>query len=205
MGGEVHDVHVCSAHLRALACLVFVHSPPAPNDMHPGVSESVSSPQQPWLADLYRTHFTSLVRAVALMGAPDPEDVVAEAMMRVLANQHRIREPEAVAGYLRRTTINLASNRMRSRRSEQAALARLGSPAETTELTNEPADTATALAILALPMRSRQVLVLRYWLDLPDSEIADLLGIRPATVRSHLTAARAALRQTLTQDRNTHE
>lgn len=149
------------------------------------------SPQQPWLENLYRTHFTSLARAVALMGAPDPEDVVAEAMMRVLANHRRIREPEAVAGYLRRTAINLASNRMRSRRSEQAALARLGSHAETSELANEPADTAIALAILTLPVRSRQVLVLRYWLDLPDSEIADLLGIRPATVRTHLTAARA--------------
>lgn len=149
---------------------------------------------------LYRVHFTSLVRAVALMGVADPEDVVVEAFIRLLETYDRIREPKAAAGYLRRTVINLASNRLRSHRVEQAALTRFVTPTSQDPML---ADNSTALTILELPLRARQVLVLRYWLDLPDDEIAHYLSIRTATVRTHLSAARAKLRQQLSASEDT--
>lgn len=156
-------------------------------------------PQQDTFAGLYREHFIPLVRAVALMGVGDPEDIVAEAMIRVFAGFDRIRDPKAAGAYLRRTTINLANNRLRSRRAERAAIARLAIPLDQQAVIPVP-DTSTRRAILGLPLRARQVLVLRYWLDLPDSEIAELLNISAATVRTHLSAARAALRQQLSAE-----
>jgi RNA polymerase sigma factor (sigma-70 family) len=52
-------------------------------------------------------------------------------------------------------------------------------------------------ALAALPERQRAVLVLRYYLDLPDGEIASALGCREGTVRSLATRAFAALRPVL--------
>ena len=51
-----------------------------------------------------------------------------------------------------------------------------------------------------LPRKQRAVLVLRYYEDLPDAEIADLLGVAASTVRSNATRALATLREHLTAE-----
>ena len=54
-------------------------------------------------------------------------------------------------------------------------------------------------AVLALPPRQRAVLVLRYYEDLSEQQIADVLGCRPGTVKSQASAALATLRTRLDQ------
>jgi RNA polymerase sigma factor (sigma-70 family) len=72
-----------------------------------------------------------------------------------------------------------------------------GDPPET--LVEGPADlvnerTALLAALRQLPPRQREVIVLRYWADLTDTQIADALGCSPGTVRSQLSRALAKLR-----------
>lgn len=55
-------------------------------------------------------------------------------------------------------------------------------------------------ALQALPRRQRAVLVLRYYADLPDAEIADLLGCSPGTVKTHAHRGLRALRENLKED-----
>jgi RNA polymerase sigma factor (sigma-70 family) len=50
-----------------------------------------------------------------------------------------------------------------------------------------------AAAIADLPRRQRECVVFRYWLDLPEREIADALGIAPGSVKSHLHRGLAVL------------
>ena len=52
-------------------------------------------------------------------------------------------------------------------------------------------------ALAALPARRREAIVLRYWLDLPEREIAAVMGVSPGTVKSHLSRGLAALAWTL--------
>jgi RNA polymerase sigma factor (sigma-70 family) len=50
-------------------------------------------------------------------------------------------------------------------------------------------------AVMALPRRQREVVVLRYYLDLSEEQIAKLLGIRRGSVKSHASRAVATLRE----------
>jgi RNA polymerase sigma factor (sigma-70 family) len=98
------------------------------------------------------------------------------------------------AAYLRKTVVNLTRSRQRHLR-----VARRFSPDV------PPVESAEVLAVLSddrrrvvralsrLSTRQRQVLVLRYWMDLPEREIADTLDIRPGTVKSTASQALAAL------------
>lgn len=63
------------------------------------------------------------------------------------------------------------------------------------EASAEAVDLRAALAVL--PIQQRIVLVLRYWQDLTETEIADLLGCRPGTVKSRLSRGTAQLRNQL--------
>ena len=92
--------------------------------------------------------------------------------------------------------INASNRRFRKRR----MAGQPGDPAETAvdgpaDLAGEPAALLTALR--QLPARQRAVIVLRYWEDLTDAQIAAALGCSPGTVRSQLPRALAALRVTL--------
>jgi RNA polymerase sigma-70 factor (sigma-E family) len=141
-----------------------------------------------------------LLRTGYLMtgNAGDAEDLVQETLLRVARQWNRVRSMDHPAAYARRILINLVL-RGASRRSRQRA------ELWPQEGGVEPADESTARALrqvedlaefrwalAQLPARQRAVLVLRYWADLPVSEVADILGCSEATVTS--TASRAAAR-----------
>lgn len=99
--------------------------------------------------------------------------------------------------YLRKTIVNLVRSRHRSRAREAARLdrhARLVAPMSATDDV-EPVAGPLWDAMSSLPDRQRAALVLRYWLDLSDSDIATTLGCRPSTVRSLLARGVETLRQ----------
>jgi len=130
--------------------------------------------------------------------AADSEDLVQETFLRVARRWNQVRSMDHPTAYARRILINLAINGA-GRRSRQKA--ELG-PADT-RAEEADRDAARALrevddlaefrwALGQLPARQRAVLVLRYWADLPVTEVADILSCSSGTVTS--TASRAASR-----------
>ena len=131
------------------------------------------------LADLYLIHApraTSL--AYLLTGDPDlARDLAQDAFMRVAGRFRHLRSPDAFGSYLRRTVVNLAKNHFRRARLERAYIASAGG------LRTEPDDLETVerrdalwRLLAALPFRQRAALVLRYYEDLSEAEVADAMG-----------------------------
>ncbi|HEY6566754.1 MAG TPA: SigE family RNA polymerase sigma factor [Actinomycetota bacterium] len=124
------------------------------------------------------------------------EDLVQDAFLRFVGRLHHLRDPEAFDAYLRRTIVNLSKDTFRRRALERSYLER-----QTAELREGNTDRDVAMyesmrsALLSLPQRQRTAIVLRYYEDLHESEIADLLRCRPATVRSLVARGLEALRR----------
>jgi RNA polymerase sigma factor (sigma-70 family) len=152
--------------------------------------------------ELFSNQFPGLVRLAALLGADDPEDTAQEAFVRLHRRRSLLRDQNAAQAYLRRTVVNLANSHLRHLRvvrrhapSLSAGLADVDS-AENTAVLND-AQRRLANALVRLPERQRKVVVLRYWLDLPLVEIANLLQMRTGTVKSTLHRAQQTLRTNL--------
>lgn len=146
-------------------------------------------------ADLAQALAPSLLRlAVMLTGtAYDAEDLLQATFTRSIRHGERIARMAAPAAYLRRIMLNehLSRGRARTRRVRTTELVDVALPDATPDI-DERDETWRLLA--TLPDKQRAVLVLRYYEDLPDAEIADLLGCPAATVRSHAARGLAALR-----------
>jgi RNA polymerase sigma-70 factor (sigma-E family) len=149
--------------------------------------------------ELYRAHGLSLERvALLLMGdQATAEDVVQEAFLGLYRSWQRGREPDDVLAYLRTTVLNAARTALR-RRARQQAMMRATQPrppvwsAEAEVMADEDGRAVLA-AVARLPRRQREVLALRYLLDLSEKEIAAMLGISRGTVASATSRGLAAL------------
>lgn len=125
------------------------------------------------------------------------EDLVQEAFVRFVGHLRFLRDPDAFEPYLRRTIMNLSKNHFRRRAIERAYLEREGQRIEDVSTGPDVATSDTLRsALLGLPLRQRTAIVLRYYEDLPDATIAELLGCRQATVRSLGARGLEALRTT---------
>lgn len=138
---------------------------------------------------LYRSAF------LLVGNAPDAEDLVQATMVRVIASWDRIRRRDVPEVYARRVMVNLAASRWRRLRS-YASLTRLTPP---TGDEPDPSDAAVVrdamwAAIQSLPVKMRAVVVLRYYEDLSEREIAAVLGCSAGTVKSQSSKALARLR-----------
>jgi RNA polymerase sigma-70 factor (sigma-E family) len=129
------------------------------------------------------------------------EDIVQEVLARAQSRWARISAADVPEAYVKRMIINELASWRRRRTSRVVPMSLSGLDAVGTP----QADPATAVderdamirRIAALPVRQRIVVALRYYEGLSDPEIADQLGCRPATVRSHAARALATLRKTL--------
>lgn len=148
-------------------------------------------------------HADGLIRAAYLMVGDrgDAEDIVQECMLRLARKWPRVRAMEHPGAYARRVMVSLVldGGQRRSRRTLELGTAApdVGANAggETTTSIDERADLIRALG--ALPARPRAVLVLRYFSDLPEAEVAAVLGCSVGTVKSSASRALERLRQTL--------
>ena len=150
---------------------------------------------------LYLAHYHALVRLAALLldDAGTAEEVVQDAYVRMHSSWRRIRDPQAAAGYLRTTVVNLARSRLRHRqvvRRHAPAPMPDAPSAEQGALDRLEHDRVVA-ALRRLPERQRECLVLRYYADLSEAEIAAAMGISPGAVKSHAFRGMAALRVAL--------
>ena len=134
----------------------------------------------------------------------DAEDLVQETFLRVARRWNRVRSMDHPAAYARRILINLVlimlaagpgSRRNWGRRSAGIDAADQSAARALREV-DDLAEFRWALA--QLPAQQRAVLVLRYWVDLPVAEVADILGCSAGTVTSTASRAAARLAQALT-------
>ena len=141
-------------------------------------------------SEFYRSEYPGLARLAWLLshGSIDFEDVVQNAFASVHDRYDTLVNP---AAYTRVAVVNGCRQAYR-RRQRETARTRAAAP-EWTEA--PPTDVDVLRAVACLPYDQRAVLALRYWADVPDGEIAVLLGIRPATVRTRLHRAMATLRK----------
>jgi DNA-directed RNA polymerase specialized sigma24 family protein len=143
-------------------------------------------------ATLYRAEQPGLVRLATLLVRDQAvaEELVQEAFVRLHPKVATVERPGA---YLRTIVVNLC--RGHGRRLGTAAAHR-PEPVAATAAPGLPADLSPVwLALGGLPDRQRHALVLRFYLDLPDDEIAQLLDARPGTVRSLISRGLAALKE----------
>jgi len=145
------------------------------------------------LEDLYRQHRMRLVR-LALLLVDEPataEDVVQEAFTGLHRNWSNLRDAQAAVGYLRTAVVNGSRSVLRRRKTARdytpPHVANARSAESLAMLTAE--HQAVVAALSQLPPRQREVLVLRYYGDLSEAEIAEATGISKGTVKS--TASRA--------------
>ena len=153
------------------------------------------------LTSLYTEHYRSLVRLAATL-LDDPslsEEVVQDAYVKMHGAWKRIREPEAAIGYLRTTVLNLARSRMRRRLVVRKHAPKPMPDAPSAETgAMESIEHDRVLSVLhALPARQKEVLVLRYYNDLSETQIADTLGISKGSVKTHASRGISALRAQL--------
>ncbi|MBO0876695.1 MAG: SigE family RNA polymerase sigma factor [Pseudonocardia sp.] len=153
------------------------------------------------VAALFAEHRTPMVRLAALLGADDPEDIVAEAFYQLFRRWRRLRDPESAVSYLRSVVCNLTRMRLRHLLVARRHLAQgAADPTTVSQAAGEglPEDQRVVLdALKTLPARQREALVLRYWLDLREADIADAMGISPGAVKSHTSRGMAALTRVL--------
>lgn len=152
------------------------------------------------LTVLYTAHHRSLVRIAGLLlddvGAA--EEVVQDAYVGMYRRWYRLRDPDKAVAYLRQSTVNGARSALRRRGRARRALPRLlptgGAPDVATQVASRRAVTE---ALARLPERQREVLVLRYYADWSEAQIADALGISRGAVKTHASRGLAALRPSL--------
>jgi RNA polymerase sigma-70 factor (sigma-E family) len=149
--------------------------------------------------ELFRVAYRAAYRVTG--DAAAAEDAASEALVRAGLRWRRIRD--RALPWVVRVATNLAIDQARRRAREHPA-GRAGD-AEGTDAAEGPGDGIEAVqasvdlhrALKALPKRQREVVVLRYFGDLSEREIADELGLAPGSVKSHASRGLAALRARL--------
>ena len=154
--------------------------------------------------DLFRAHAVTLVRAAMLLlgDQSSAEDVVQDAFFGLYRNLPKLRERSKALPYLRASVINGSRSVLRTRKRAVLRGVQHEPPvwsAESAAMVGEDRKALLA-AVARLPRRAREVLALRYYLDLPDHEIAAALGISRATVSSTASRALAALGRELQEE-----
>ena len=134
---------------------------------------------------LYRT-------ALAILGSPaEAEDAVQDTFLRWLEKCPNFNDAEHEKAWLLRVTVNGCKSRLRQQKRRPTVELLDIYPAQSAE------EKGAFEAVMALPEKERAVVHLFYYEGYSTEEIAGLTGQRPGTVRSHLSRARARLRELL--------
>jgi RNA polymerase sigma-70 factor (sigma-E family) len=157
---------------------------------------------------LYQAHGVGLIRlAVVMLGdRPAAEDVVQEAFCGLYRRWDQLADPQNALRYVRSSVLNGCRSVLRNRgRLRSGPRSQPGQPdtvesAESAALVGEEHRAALA-ALRRLPDRQREALVLRFYLDLSEAEIAQSMGISQGTVKSTVSRALAALGRLLGEGR----
>ncbi len=150
------------------------------------------------LTETYQAHYRSLLGLAALLldDTASCEDVVQEAFIRVHSARNRVRDRDKTLAYLRQTVVNLSRSALRRRILGLKLLSKpmpdMASAEEGAYDQLERDDLIKAMR--GLQRRQREVLVLRYFADMTESQVAETLGVSLGSVKAYGSRGIAALR-----------
>ncbi|WP_435848854.1 SigE family RNA polymerase sigma factor [Streptomyces lavendulae] len=150
------------------------------------------------LTETYQAHYRSLLGLAALLldDTASCEDVVQEAFIRVHSARNRVRDRDKTLAYLRQTVVNLSRSALRRRILGLKLLSKpmpdMASAEEGAYDQLERDDLIKAMR--GLQRRQREVLVLRYFADMTEVQVAETLGISLGSVKAYGSRGIAALR-----------
>jgi RNA polymerase sigma-70 factor (sigma-E family) len=150
---------------------------------------------------LYGTYYRSLVRLAALLvrDVATAEEVVQESFIAMQSAWCRLRDTDKALSYLRQSVVNRSRSVLRHRvvvdrnAPKPPPLAPSAEQGAITELERS----AVVSALRRLPPRQREALVLRYYMDLSEAQIASAMGISRGAVKSHTARGMSSLRTVL--------
>ena len=156
------------------------------------------------ITELYGAHYRSLVRLATLLlhDISTAEEVVQDSFVALHAGLHRLRDSEKTLSYLRAAVVNRSRSVLRHR-----VVVDRNAPKPAPDM---PSAEHGALALIerssvvaalrSLPDRQREVVVLRFYGDLSEAQIAAAMGITRGAVKSHTSRAMASLRSVLERE-----
>ncbi len=174
--------------------------PGKPRSSGTGDPGGVSNAVQAAVTAVYEAHALGLVRLAHVMldDRAAAEDVVQEAFYGLYRRWDRLAGPDKALAYVRSSVLNGCRSALRRKlRYDTGGVSQLlVTSAESAALAGEERRQVMR-SLRRLPDRQREVLVLRFYLELSDAEIARQMGIRQSTVRSTTSRALAALARAL--------
>ena len=140
--------------------------------------------------EVYETSLPRLVRLAHLITGSNSaaEDVVHDVFVAAYRKWHEIGDPN---GYLYQAVVNRSRSVIRRRSFE------VRNPADPAPTELPPELDEVWIALTRIPPKRRTALVLRYYADLPVERIAEVMGVRPATVRSLIHRGYMSMRKEL--------
>ena len=203
MQGSGRDMRTVTAGVRQDAVALRADfDEPGPVKITRKVSAADSAPA---LADLYHAHRLSLIRLAVLLvdDQGTAEDVVQDAFAGLYQRWDKLKDTDRALGYLRTAVVNNARSVLRRRQTARKYVIPhqpdAGSAESEALLAAEHRAVLDALGRLA--PRQREVLVLRYWSQMSEAEIASTLGISRGAVKSTASRAMDALERLLEDHR----
>jgi RNA polymerase sigma-70 factor (sigma-E family) len=180
------------------------HTEPAaeePQDAPASPAERAEWSAELAVVELYSMHYKPLVRlaAVLVRDTPTAEEVVQEAFIAMHDGWHRLKDPDKALAYLRQAVVNRSRSVLRHR-----VVVEKNAPKPAPDMPSAEHGalvllerSAVVAALRALPERQREAIILRYYVDLSEAEIAATMGISRGAVKSHTARGMAALRSAL--------
>ncbi|MGW1030245.1 SigE family RNA polymerase sigma factor [Streptomyces sp. NPDC002577] len=153
--------------------------------------------QEAEFQDFVRARWSRLVRTAYLLTGDvhHAEDLTQTALAKAYRSWRRVSRSDSPEAYVRRMLVSCNSDRFRKRRVTEALTAAPPEVAGRDEAVSWADERSALLAALAeLPPRQRAVVVMRYWEDLSEAEVAEVLGCSPGTVKSQASKGLAKLR-----------
>jgi RNA polymerase sigma-70 factor (sigma-E family) len=156
------------------------------------------------VTELYSTHYRSLVRLAALLvrDIGTAEEVVQDSFVAMHGGWRRLRDSDKALSYLRQSVVNRSRSVLRHR-----VVVDRNSPKPPPDMPSAEHGaiamferSAVIAALRLLPVRQREALVLRFYADMSEAQIADAMGISRGAVKSHTARAMATLRTLLEPD-----
>lgn len=156
------------------------------------------------VTELYSAHYRSLVRLAALLvrDLGTAEEVVQDAFVAMHGGWHRLRDDDKALAYLRQAVVNRSRSVLRHRQvvDRNAPKAAPDMPSAEHGAIALFERSAVIAALRTLPARQREALVLRFYADMTEAQIAETMRISRGAVKSHTARAMQALRATLERD-----
>ncbi len=170
--------------------------PGPPREPQPGPQPGPPAARDPAFHEYVTSRSGSLLRMAYLLtrNRADAEDLVQAALAKTYQAWDRIEDRAAVDGYVRRAMVNTHISWWRRRRVEEYPTDEIPDQPVIDHAGDSEVQDALRRAIERLPQRMRAAVVLRYYEDMSEAEIANVLGVSLGTVKSTVSRAVAKLR-----------